>query len=795
MIISKNWLDELVETGLTTEQTCDYLTMAGLEVDTASPVCGDISKVVIGKVVECHDHPNSDHLHITKVDIGADALLDIVCGAPNCRAGLKVCVALVGAELPGGVKIKPAKLRGVDSNGMLCSYEELGVNIEEKGIAELPEDAPLGKDVKEYFGWNDTSIDIDLTANRADCLSMLGIAREMAVLTHKEFKNPETAPVAPTISDEVKVAVDAPAACPRYVSRVMKGLNLSAATPLWMKEKLRKCGIRSIDPIVDVTNYVMLELGQLMHAYDLSRIKGQMRVRLAKDGEKAVLLSGNEAVLRNDTLVIADDEKVMCLAGIFGCRDAGVQPDTSDVLLEAAFFAPDAIKERARSYGLATDASHRFERGVDFSLPAKAMERATGLLLAICGGSAGPVCETLNADSLPKPSPIVLRPNILTRTVGVSFTDEQVLTILNSLGIKTEKKDGNYVSVSPSWRYDINDEADLTEEVARIYGYSNIPNCPPTARLLAERTTAELIDADRVKSVLVDRGYHEVVTYSFVEPKKMAVLFPDIKPIIVPKPISAEMSAMRVSVIPGLLEAVGTNNKRGQNRVRIFESGQRFILDKDAENGISQVEMLAGVISGPVSEKNWGIPERESDFYDIKGDVEALIEFTGYGASYEFRAAKCSAYHPGICAEILFNGSHAGWIGQIHPTAQKAYGLKHKVFAFEIELAILQKARIPSFKEISRYQASKRDIALIVPKAVNAADLTSAIASLGGSSLVNIELFDHYEGENLEEGKKSLAFTLTLQNNEKTLSDAEINSTVDGIVAGVREKFGAVLRE
>lgn len=795
MKFSKSWVDEWIQASLGAEELADQITMAGLEVDGVEAVAGAFSDVVVGEVVECAQHPDADKLRVTKVNVGEAELLDIVCGAPNCRQGLRVAVAKVGAVLPGDFVIKKAKLRGQPSHGMLCSYSELGIPVESSGIIELPLDAPIGTDLRTYMKLNDVSIEVDLTANRADCLSIAGLAREVGVLNRCDVNMPSWTPAAASIDATFPIRVTTQAACPRYQGRVLKGLNVKAATPLWMQEKLRRCGMRSIDPIVDVTNYVMLELGQPMHAFDLAKLSGELTVRLAQDGEALTLLDETEAKLNTNTLVIADAKGPLALAGIFGGLHSGVSADTTDILLECAFFAPLAIKGRARSYGLATDSSHRFERGVDSHLQQVAMDRATRLLLDICGGEAGPVTEVVSEAELPKAETIVLRRSKLTRVVGIEFDDAVVTEILHRLGLDVTQTAEGWTAKAPSWRFDLAIEEDLIEEVARIYGYNNIPNLAPMGHLSMIEQLEKDLPLKRVRQVLVDRCYQEAITYSFVEPKAMSLLFPEQDPIILPFPISADMSAMRVSLWPGLISAVVYNQNRQQPRVRLFETGLRFIKDASAENGIRQEQMLAGVISGNLSEEHWSLPSRASDFFDLKGDIEALIELTGQPERFSFVRAEHAALHPGQSAQILRDGQSVGWIGVIHPNLEKKLGLKTKVVLFELELNALLTARIPMAGEISRFPANRRDLALVVDADVDAADILQFAKKIGGNQIVGINLFDIYQGQGVPDGKKSLAISLVLQDTQRTLEDKEITDTMARVVEGLRSEFNASLRD
>ncbi|HFQ5213660.1 TPA: phenylalanine--tRNA ligase subunit beta [Vibrio vulnificus] len=795
MKFSESWLREWVNPAVTTDELTHQITMAGLEVDDVLPVAGTFNGVKVGHVVECGQHPDADKLRVTKVDVGEEALLDIVCGAANCRQGLKVAVATVGAVLPGDFKIKKAKLRGQPSHGMLCSFTELGIDVESDGIMELAIDAPIGMDFRDFLALNDVTVDVDLTSNRADCFSIRGMAREVGVLNRADVTEPSVAPIAPSIDDTVSIEVKAPAACPRYLGRVVKNVNVQAKTPLWMQEKLRRCGIRSIDPVVDITNFVLLEQGQPMHAFDLAKIDGGIVVRLAEQGEKITLLDGSEAELNADTLVVADHNKALAIAGIFGGEESGVTSETKDVLLECAFFAPDHIRGRARSYGLHTDSSMRFERGVDYALQASAMERATALLVEICGGEVAPVVAVESEVELPKPNKVALRRTKLDNLLGHHIADSDVVEILERLGMTVETTAEGWVAVAPTWRFDIAIEQDLVEEVGRIYGYDNIPNQNPAAALKMHDHQEANIPLKRVRDLLVDRGYHEAITYSFVEPEQQKLVVPGVDALILPNPISAEMSAMRLGLIQGLLNTVVHNQKRQQPRVRLFEYGLRFIPCDTAENGMRQEPMLAGVIAGTRSEEHWNIDTNTVDFFDLKGDVEAILELSANDKAYSFVAAKHPALHPGQSAAIVVDGKEIGVIGTVHPELERKFGLNGRTIVFEIEWSAINRKVIPEAVALSKFPANRRDIAVVVDEAVASGDIVNACLEVGGEFLKAAKLFDVYVGKGVEEGKKSLAIALTLQSNERTLEDADIAGAVDAIVAHVSEKFGASLRD
>lgn len=795
MKFSELWLREWVNPAISSEALSEQITMAGLEVDGVEPVAGEFNGVFVGEVVECGQHPNADKLRVTKVNVGGERLLDIVCGAPNCRKGLKVAVATIGAVLPGDFKIKAAKLRGEPSEGMLCSFSELGISEDHDGIIELPADAPIGTDIREYLQLNDNTIEISVTPNRADCLGIIGVARDVAVLNKLALNEPAMDAIPAAIHDTFPITVESPEACPRYLGRVVKGINVKAATPLWMREKLRRCGIRSIDPVVDVTNYVLLELGQPMHAFDLNRLEGGIVVRMAKEGEKLTLLDGNEATLSSDTLVIADQQKALAMGGIFGGEHSGVNAETQDVLLECAYFNPLSITGRARRQGLHTDASHRYERGVDPALQAKAMERATRLLLDICGGHAGPVIDVTNEASLPKRATITLRREKLDRLIGHHVADAQVTDILERLGCKVSFANNTWQAVAPSWRFDMEIEEDLVEEVARIYGYNNIPDVPVKADLIMTSHREANLPLKRVKTMLVDRGYQEAITYSFVDPKIQALLHPSEESLILPSPISVEMSAMRLSLWSGLLSAVVYNQNRQQSRVRLFETGLRFVPDTAANLGIRQDVMLAGVIAGNRYEEHWNLERQVVDFYDLKGDLEAILDLTGKLDDVQFKAETNPALHPGQSAAIYLAGKRVGFIGVVHPDLERKLDLNGRTVVFEIEWEALAERRIPQAREISRYPANRRDIAVVVAENVPAEDILAECKKVGVNQVVGVNLFDVYRGKGVAEGYKSLAISLVLQDTTRTLEEEEIAATVAKCVEALKQRFQASLRD
>ncbi|XQW86599.1 phenylalanine--tRNA ligase subunit beta [Thalassotalea piscium] len=802
MKFSESWLREWVNPAISSDELAHQITMAGLEVDAVEPVAGEFTGVLIGEVVECGPHPDADKLQVTKINLGPDfndgELVDIVCGAKNCRLGLKVAVATVGAILPGNFKIKKAKLRGVASNGMLCSESEIGLSDSSDGIMELAQDAPLGQCVREYLDLNDVTIDVDLTANRGDCLGLKGLAREVGVLNSLAVTEPLITPVVPSIDDTLDISLTAGEACPRYLGRVIKNINVAAQTPLWMVEKLRRCGTRAIDPVVDVTNYVLLEQGHPMHAFDLSKIESGINVRYANENEKLVLLDENEVTLSPETLVIAesgDQGKALAMAGIFGGLNSGVSSETKDIFLESAFFAPLAILGKARKYGLHTDASHRYERGVDPQLQRDAMERATQLLLEIVGGEAGPIVEAVNEQSLPQPRVVSLRREKLDTRIGYHIEDSKVDDILTRLGFEVSFDTNEWTVTVPAYRFDISIEVDLIEEVARIFGYNNIPNVSPKATLTMKEEKEAKLPLSKMRQTLVNRGYQEAITYSFVDPKVQALIHPGQEVMTLPHPISSEMSEMRVSLWTGLLQSVLYNQNRQQSRVRLFETGLRFIPDNTVENGVRQETLLSGVISGSREDEHWSMEKVAADFYDIKADVEALLSLTADESSFEFSASEISALHPGQTAAIHRNGNLVGYVGSLHPELERKLGLNGRTLIFELLLSEISTRKIPEASDISRFPSNRRDIAVVVEDKIDAKKVLQLIEKVGGNFLIDLNLFDVYTGNGIEPGFKSLAIAMILQDNEKTLEEKDITDVVNRVVDTLKDELNASLRD
>ena len=792
MRFSEAWLREWVNPTITTEALADQLSMAGLEVDSVELAAPPFSGVVVGEVLSREQHPDADKLSVCSVDVGTEEPAQIVCGAKNVAAGMKVPVATVGAVLPGDFKIKKAKLRGVQSFGMICSASELGLAESSDGIMPLPNDAPIGADLRVYMALDDPCIDVDLTPDRADCLSVGGIAREVGVLNQATLCAPKIEPVVTAIDDRFDVALEAPEACPRYLCRVVRDIDPGATTPDWMIEKLRRSGLRAISPVVDITNYVLLELGQPMHGFDLAKLEGGIRVRMAEQGEQLLLLDGGEAVLRADTLVIADHDKALAIAGIMGGEGSGVTEQTRDVLLEAAFFAPLAIAGKARSYGLHTDSSHRFERGVDFALQRRAMERATALLLSICGGEAGPVHEVASEVDLPVRESIELRRERIGRLLGVDIDDATVSDILERLGMGVSTTPEGWSVTAPSNRFDVTIEADLIEEIGRIYGYANIPASLSSAPVSVSLRPEAAFDLAAAKRLLVHRDYQEAVTYSFIEPDLAAALTPDAQPIKLANPISADMSDMRASIWPGLVQTLKYNLARQQTRVRVFESGLTFIRTGD---DIEQHPKLAGLIFGEVTAEQWGLSARQADFFDLKADLESVLHQVAEPAEFRFDATEHPVLHPGQSARVIRNGEPIGWIGLLHPAVQKTLDLPKGVFLFEVDLVPLRLGKIPAFSPLSKFPAIRRDFALLVDRSQPYQAVLDCIREVAPTAVKDIQLFDVYIGDNIDSSLKSLALSLILQDSSHTLTDAEVESASDLILTALADRLDAKLRD
>ncbi len=790
MKFSESWLRTLVDPKLSSDELSHLLTMAGLEVEELDPVAPPFDKVVIARVIEVAKHPDADRLNICKVDVGEDELLTIVCGAPNVAPGLRVPCALPGAVLPGNFAIRTAKVRGIESSGMLCSAKELGIAEDASGLLILPEDAPLGQQIRNYLDLDDALYTLKLTPNRADCLSLLGIAREVAAITGTPAKLPQVPEVPATIADTRAVVLDAPDACPLYCGRVIKGVNAKASTPEWMKRRLERSGIRSIFALVDVTNYVMLELGQPLHAFDNTKLAGTVHVRMAKPGEQLLLLNEQTLAIEADVLMIADEAKPLAMAGIMGGEESGITLETGELFLESAFFAPKAIAGRARRYDFSSDASHRFERGVDFGGVRRAMERATRLILDICGGEAGPVVEA--AAALPQRAPVRLRTNRAARVIGMALNSEQIASLFNGLGLPFVRDGEDFLVTPPTWRFDIEIEEDLIEEIARLHGYDNIPAPAPRGPLSMLPQTEKARSVHSLRRTLVDRGYQEVVNFAFVEESWEADFAANNQPIRLANPIASQMAVMRSTLIGGLVANLVTNLKRKQSRVRLFETGRSF--HRDAQGGpvpgFHQPWRLAGLTYGGALPERWGSGGRKVDFYDVKGDLEALL----VPLTVRFEKNSHPALHPGRSARMVVAGKEIGCLGELHPEWVQKYELPQAPVVFELELEAIQAAGVPSYAEVSKFPPVVRDLAIVVDQKLELQALLDGLQGRLPALVQDVQLFDVYVGKGVPENKKSLAFRIVMQDTQRTLQDSEVDAAMQQLMAYLEQGFAAQLR-
>lgn len=793
MNVSESWLREWTNPNWDTNTLAEELSLAGLEVDGIDPVAPPFTKVVVGHVLSVEKHPDADKLNVTQVDIGADEPVQIVCGAKNVVAGMKACCATVGAVLPGDFKIKKAKLRGVPSHGMLCGATEIGLPDDGvDGLHVLPEDAPVGMDLREYLDLDDQIIDIDLTPNRADCLSIEGVARDVAAFANIPFNKPfEEVEIAKSGACSQTVSVAETTACPKYLGCMVTGYDAKAETPDWMKKRLERAGLAPKNLTVDVTNYVLLELGQPMHAFDADTIQGEIQVRLATAGERLVSLDEKELELKDDTLVIADDSGAIALAGIMGGLSTSVTDETTRLFFECAHFAPLAITGKARQYGLHTDSSHRFERGVDAFLPERALERALHLFTETAGGEVSEISATVNEAALPKPPGIQLRPERVTKLLGAEISNEEIEAIFTRLNFSVEANDAGWMMTAPTYRFDMEIEADLIEEVGRVYGYNNLPETEVQAPMRLPSLPESEQELHVVRKALVNRGYHEVVTYSFVEENFQKALTPELPYICLRNPISDDMKAMRTTLFPGLLQTVSYNQKRQQPRVRIFETGLVFTqLDGETQ----QTPVIGGAIVGDVKPASWSGENRASDFFDLKGHVETLLAMSHVREQVRFEPHQYNVFHPGQSAAIVKDGRTVGMMGQLHPSLMKQAGVNGKVYLFEMRLDTITKMDIPAAKPISKFPEVQRDLAFVVDESLPVQQLLDVIHAVKTDLLQSIEVFDIYRGQGVEEHQKSIALTLKLQHQDRTLQDEEVDALVNEIIAKAEADISAQLR-
>ena len=790
MKFSESWLRCFVNPSLTGEAFSHLLTMAGLEVEEEHCVAPAFDKVVVARVLEVNKHPDADRLHVCRVDIGSGEAQQIVCGAANVAPGLKVPCALPGAILPGDLTIKVAKVRGIESSGMLCSATELGIAEDASGLLILSDDAPVGQDIRACLDLDDRLLTLKLTPNRADCLSLSGIAREVAALTRTPATYPECIAAPVSIATRRQIVLDAPEACPLYCGRVVSGVDGRVATPEWMKRRLERSGLRSISALVDITNYVMLELGQPLHAFDNTRLDGAIHARMARAGEKILLLNEQTLELEDDVLLIADDKHPVAMAGIMGGQDSGITLDTREMFLEAAFFAPKAIAGRARRYGFVSDAAHRFERGVDFGGTRRALERATQLILKICGGQAGPLCEA--EATLPQRPAVRLRPARVSKVLGVTFAPELIGELFERLDLSCKREGDDFIVTPPSYRFDIEIEEDLIEEIVRLYGYDIIPSPAPGATLSMLAQSEEIRPLSRVRQILADRGFQEVINFAFVEEAWESDFAANTAPIRLANPIASQMSVMRSTLIGGLVANVVTNLKRRQSRVRVFETGRCFWRDKTGSpvEGFRQPWKIAVLAYGSSLPEQWGSTIRNVDFFDIKGEIETLLA----PRVARFEKVVHPALHPGRSASVSVDGKAIGVVGELHPQWLQKYDLPLAPLVFELDLDALTLSALPQYSEISRQPPAIRDLAIVVDQKLELQPLMDGLANHRPAIIQDIRLFDVYTGKGIAAGEKSLAFRIVMQDTQKSLQDAEVDAAVQQLMSYLQHAFAAQLR-
>ena len=790
MKVSYRWLKSWVPFTLGPHELAERLTLAGLEVDEVADVAPPLDGVVVGEIVEIEPHPDADRLRVCRVR-GDSEERTIVCGAPNARLGLKAPLATLGTVLPGGLKIKPAKLRGIRSEGMLCSEPELGLGEDSNGLLELAQELKTGDALSQALALDDHVLDIDLTPNRADCLSVRGLAREIAALLELSFQGPDMPDIPAQIDDRPEIELASPVDCPIYVGRIIRDVDTARPTPSWMVEALRRSGIRSIGAVVDVTNYVLLELGQPLHAFDLSRVAGGIRVRRAKSGESMTLLDGREIELEDDFLLITDHEKPQALAGIMGGAGSMVDEQTRDILLESAWFAPDVIVGKARRFGLATESSHRFERGVDPELQAMACERATALILEIAGGAPGPVVAARADDQPAHSQPVTLRFDRMNRLLGTDFTPAQAGSLLERLGMDVNLSDDHLEARPPSARRDIAIEADLIEEVARVHGYDRLPSRPPGGGLKIKVASELELPESRLRRQLAARGFQEILTWSFVSEKELQQLglLNSAQPLA--NPLSRDMAILRTSLLPGLINSAGKALRRQHHDLRLFEVGHRF---RRRDDGLVEDQRLGLLMSGRRDEEHFSARPAALDFFDLKGEIESLVEGNGVRGELSFQPGERHWLHPGQSAEIELDGEGIGWIGQLHPSLIDALDWPQTAFVAELDLERIRQRRLPQARELTRLPALRRDLSLVVREDVLAADLIASIKRLAGERLENCIIFDQYRGPGVEKDCRSVSIGLIIRDVSRTLTESDVEEITETVLSGLSEQFDAKLR-
>ncbi|MGA8093666.1 MAG: phenylalanine--tRNA ligase subunit beta [Steroidobacteraceae bacterium] len=799
MRIPSSWLAEWVSVPWTPQELGSRLTMAGFELEALEPAAPAFSGVVVAEILTAQKHPQADKLRVCRVSTGQGEPLQIVCGAPNARAGLKSALAVVGAKLPGDLTIGAAKLRGVESQGMLCSAKELGLSDASSGIVELPSDAPVGKDVREYLALDEMILELNITPNRGDVMSVIGVAREVVALSAGGLQGPAAAKMQDHLRDTLGVHLDAPAGCPKFVGRIIRGVNSKAETPVWMRERLRRAGVRSISPVVDVTNYVMLELGQPMHGYDLAKLNGEVHARFARAGEKITLLDGRTVDVQADVLLITDGAGPIGIAGIMGGERTSVSAETTDIFFEAAYFAPDAIIGRAKRWGLTTEAGQRFERGVDPSHQERAIERATALLLHIAGGQAGPISAKQSDEHLPARPAVTLRRKQLARLLGIELEGARVHKSLQGLQMRVDPTQDGWRVTPPTHRFDIAIEADLIEEVARIVGFQAIPEADANVPQRFGSLPTSRASEQALLETLALRGYQEAITYAFVDPELQMRLFPEVPGIALANAIASDLSVMRVSLWPGLLKAALENQRRQQDRIRLFEHGARFLATGAQGLGAThEIDTLAGIASGHRLPEQWGLPREMRapvNFFDVKGDIEALLAVTGGHAEFTFEPRALSCLHPGRAARLLRKGVAVGWLGELHPSLVKALEFTYAPVLFELDVGAALAIELPTYREISRFPQVRRDLAVVLDESVALSSLTERVTFTASSLLRDLRVFDVYRGPGVEAGRKSVALGLIFQDISRTLTEDDVAGLMAAVVADLRVSLNAKIRE
>lgn len=795
MIISLNWLKEWIKVDVDLPYLSDLLTTAGLEVSSISRVQEFSNKIRVAEVVSTTDLPGNSSLKICRVDVGQRRHVGIVCGAANVEVGHRVVAAMPGSSLPGGKTIRVADFGGRKSRGMLCSADDLRLDYStdnSAGLLVLDSNAPVGNSLNDYLQVDDHIIDIDLTPNRGDCLSIQGIARELHALTGEKLAGPSLKPVRATSKHIVQLEIQAPRDAPRYVGRVIDGVVSQSKTPDWMRERLRRCGLRSIGAIVDITNYVMLELGQPLHAFDLKEIKEKIVVRHSEKGENLDLLDGKSIQLTPETLVIADADKAIGMAGIMGGMNSSIDGQTTSIMLEAAYFRPGAIARKARTYGIQSEASFRFERKVDPGLQRTAIERATQMITASVGGQPGPVFQKVSESHITTKNPITLRRSRLIRVLGHTIPDKQVKSTLESLGMRVRNLKSGWKVLPPSWRTDVEEEHDLVEEVVRIYGYDNVPTRDPKSVIAYTPDRESILTTDRLTDFLIDNDYQEIMTYSFGDPLIQELIDPDSRAITLENPIASNMSVMRTSLWPGLLQALSVNYRRQWRRIRLFEVGNVF---HGSVNNRTEIKRIAGLVTGAASRRSWDSHVREVDFYDIKGDVEGMLKLSAKAAKTEFKLALHPALHPGQSTRITHGKQVVGWLGRLHPDIVKTFDLEQAAFIFELDAQCISARDLPAYSPMSKFPSVNRDLSVTVDIATPADKVREVIVEAGGSILNSIELFDLYQGAGIEKSKKSLSYGLTLKGTSRNLTEQDVEKVMEEILDSLKKKLGCELRD